>query len=291
MSKAEQRNIDAEGGANSTPQACVLLVDDDVTFLYALSEGLRVRLPSVNAVTCNEADKALRKIEKNDYDAIVTKVKMPCIDGQDLLVTIRERRPETPLLLLTRYQEYRIAVQALRSGAYDLIQKPIDWEYFINSLSSAIQRRQMKRLLWRNTTKQESLFNNQTLLAGIKVLVVDDDNDGRSFQEIALKGNGASVLAVDSVRAALEVLEQFDPDILVSDIRMPLLDGYSLVRKLRRSTSSSQDIPAIAVTAYSDEEELAQALRAGFQLQISKPVEPIVLVLAVATLTGRIKTL
>ena len=99
------------------------------------------------------------------------------------------------------------------------------------------------------------------------------------------------MLAVDSVRAALEVLEQFEPDILISDIRMPLLDGYSLVRKLRRSTSSSQDIPAIAVTAYSDEKELAQALRAGFQLQISKPVEPIVLVLAVATLTGRIKTL
>lgn len=291
MSKAEQRNIDADSGANSTTQARVLLVDDDVTFLYALSEGLHVRLPSVNTVICNSADKALRHLEKNDYDAIVTDVKMPCIDGLDLLVTIRERRPETPVLLLTGYQEYRIAVQALRSGAYDLIQKPIDWEYFINSLSSAIQRRQMKRLLWRNTTKQESLFDHQSLLIGVKVLVVDDDRDGREVQEIALKGNGASVLAVDSVRAALEVLEQFEPDILISDIRMPLLDGYSLVRKLRRSTSSSQDIPAIAVTAYSDEEELAQALRAGFQLQISKPVEPIVLVLAVATLTGRIKTL
>ncbi len=291
MSKTQQGNIDADSGANLTPQARVLLVDDDVTFLYALSEGLRVRLPSVNTVTCNSADKALRHIEKNNYDAIVTDVKMPCIDGLDLLVTIRERRPETPVLLLTGYQEYRIAVQALRSGAYDLIQKPIDWEYFINSLSSAIQRRQMKRLLWRNTTKQETLFDNQSLLIGVKVLVVDDDRDGRSVQEIALKGNGASVLAVDSVRAALEVLEQFDPDILVSDIRMPLLDGYSLVRKLRRSISSSQDIPAIAVTAYTDEEELAQALRAGFQLQIAKPVEPSILVLAVATLAGRIKTL
>ena len=88
MSKAEQRNIDAEGGANSTPQACVLLVDDDVTFLYALSEGLRVRLPSVNAVTCNEADKALRKIEKNDYDAIVTSRSCPSIHGILTLVTI-----------------------------------------------------------------------------------------------------------------------------------------------------------------------------------------------------------
>ena len=271
-----------------TTLACVLLVDDNVTFLYALSEALRLRLPQVNFVTCNSAFDALHQIDNTDYDAIVSDIKMPYMDGLDLLAAVRARRPETPTLLITGYEEYQLVVQALRGGAYDIIQKPIDWYYFMLSLTSAIHTRQVSSLR-ASAAMPESPLNNPTLLAHIKVLIVDDDLDGREMQSTALKHCGAEVLAVGSVEEAKKVFTQFGPDILVSDIRMPLEDGYSLLRKVRRLPAQlGGRIPAVAVTAYADEEQRAQALRAGYQLQIAKPVDPAILALAVARLTGQL---
>lgn len=274
--------------SDPTTNASVLLVDDNVTFLYALSEGLRIRLRHVNFVTCNSGLAALKQIEATDYDAIVSDIKMPNLDGLQLLSAIRKRRPSTPTLLITGYEEYSLAVQALRGGAYDIIQKPIDWDYFIASISSAIHTKQVNDLSSYKMTR-ESLLNNRTLLAGLKILIVDDDTDGRNFQSTVLSGCGAQVLAVGSVRKALEVFEQFDPDLLVGDIRMPLEDGYSLIRKVRRrKAKSGGDIPAISVTAYFNEEERVRALRAGYQIQIPKPLDPGVLALTVASVAGRI---
>ncbi len=271
-----------------TTLACVLLVDDNVTFLYALSEALRIRLPQVNFVTCDSPFKALSQIENTDYDAIVSDIKMPYMDGLELLAAIRGRRPETPTLLITGYEEYQLVVQALRGGAYDIIQKPIDWYYFMISLTSAIHTRHVSRLR-ANAAMPVSPLNNQTLLAHIKVLIVDDDKDGREMESTALKHCGAEVLAVSSVQSALAIFAHFGPDILVSDIRMPLEDGYSLIRRVRRLPAQlGGRIPAVAVTAYADEEQREQALRVGYQLQIAKPVDPDILALSVARLTGQL---
>lgn len=272
-----------------TALAHVLLVDNDETFLYALSEALRLRLPKLNFVTCNSAFEALSQIENTDYDAIVSDVKMPYMNGLDLLGAIRTRRPETPTLLITGYEEYQLAVQALRGGAYDIIQKPIDLDYLITSLISAIQTRKVSGLRANAAAMPESPLNNQTLLAGVKVLIVDDDTDGREMQSTALKECGAEVLAVSSVQEAMEVFVQFVPDILVSDIRMPLEDGYSLLRRVRRRPAQlGGGIPAVAVTAYADEEKREQALRVGYQFQMAKPLDPEILVLTVARLTGHL---
>jgi len=113
-------------------------------------------------------------------------------------------------------------------------------------------------------------------LAGITVLLVDDSDDGREMLEVALRGYGATVLAVDSAESAVQALEpgRLAPDVLVSDVGMPGRDGYELIRRVRSLAGAPGRIPAIAVTAYADPEDRIHALAAGFQMHLSKPVEP-----------------
>lgn len=120
-----------------------------------------------------------------------------------------------------------------------------------------------------------------TPLAGVQVLVVDDEADSRDFVTFVLEEAGAIVTAVGSAFAALEVFTS-QIDILVSDIGMPGMDGYMLIQQIRAlSIEQGGKIPAIALTAYAGEFDLQKALVAGFQKHISKPVEPEQLIEAV----------
>jgi signal transduction histidine kinase len=123
----------------------VLIVDDDLLLLEALPEVIHRRLPEALVETSPSAREALARIQRTDYDAIVTDIKMPDIDGLVLLSQIREIQSATPTLLITGHGEHDLAVSALRGGAFDFLQKPIDRDYFMASLSRAIQVRQLSR--------------------------------------------------------------------------------------------------------------------------------------------------
>jgi signal transduction histidine kinase len=129
---------------------------------------------------------------------------------------------------------------------------------------------------------------NPQLLSGMAVLVVEDEEDTREILVRALERSGAEVQAVASAAEALDLLERGLPDVLISDIGMPGEDGYSLLRKLRaRGPGRGAELPAAALTAYARSEDRVQALAAGFQTHIAKPVDPIELVGLVAKLVGR----
>jgi len=124
-----------------------------------------------------------------------------------------------------------------------------------------------------------------TDLAGIHVLVVDDDADMRELAAFTLTQSGAQVTTAASATQALTLLNQSVPDLLLCDIGMPEMDGYSLIRQIRKwSSEQGGMIPAIALTAYAGEINQQQALAAGFGMHISKPVEPEELVKAIARL-------
>jgi PAS domain S-box-containing protein len=125
--------------------ARILLVDDDTALLDALPEALRLRMNGIQIDTSETAVDALERIKQTDYDAIVSDVKMPGMDGLALLHEIRELRPSTPTLMITGHGERDLAVQALRGGAYDFVQKPIDRDYFVASLERAIELRRLER--------------------------------------------------------------------------------------------------------------------------------------------------
>src|SRR5213083_3131215 len=126
-------------------QAGVLIVDDDLALLQALPEALRLRMDGVTVDTADSAAAALNRMAARDYDAIVTDIKMPGMDGLELLAEIRMHRPDTPTLMITGHGEHDLVVRALRGGAYDFIPKPIDRDYFVASLRRAIEMRELSR--------------------------------------------------------------------------------------------------------------------------------------------------
>ncbi len=110
-------------------------------------------------------------------------------------------------------------------------------------------------------------------LAGLKVLVVDDEPDSRALIERLLQDWHANVVTAASAEEAMAILACDAPNLIVSDIGMPGTDGYALLRQIRALKDGRADIPAVAVTAYVRREDQAQAARAGFQAHLSKPVD------------------
>ena len=123
----------------------ILIVDDDRALLEALPRALKLRLDGIQIDTSDEAADALERIREIDYDAVVSDIKMPGLDGLEVLREIKKLRPKTPTLLITGHGEHDLAVQALRGGAYDFVQKPIDRDYFVASLERAIELRRLER--------------------------------------------------------------------------------------------------------------------------------------------------
>jgi CheY-like chemotaxis protein len=122
-------------------------------------------------------------------------------------------------------------------------------------------------------------------LAGLSVLVVDDDDESRAIVAEYLHGHEAVVLTASSAGQAFDLLGRERVDVLLADIAMPDEDGYSLIRRIRETAAPlTAAIPAAALTSFARDEDRQQALRAGFQLHLSKPVDPRSLVEAVANL-------
>ena len=125
-------------------------------------------------------------------------------------------------------------------------------------------------------------------LAGLKVLVVDDEADTRELIEEVLKECGAEVITSRSAAEAYTALDEHKPDILVSDLGMPDEDGYALIAKIRTlPREQGGQIPAAALTAYARAEDRMRVLRSGFQFHLPKPVDSAELVTVVASLAGR----
>jgi CheY-like chemotaxis protein len=123
-------------------------------------------------------------------------------------------------------------------------------------------------------------------LAGLTILVVEDDNDSRETLAHLLESVGAHVTAVSSTHDAVTAVERMRPDVLVSDLSMPGEDGYALVRQLRRTLASSEPrLVALAVTGLAAPEHRARALAAGFDVHLAKPVDPEALITFLASLS------
>lgn len=172
------------------------------------------------------------------------------------------------------------AIEALRIGVHDISK----YKQVVTQPAFALNREDIPVQV---ITPMPSL---PPALDGLQVLVVEDEADAREFITAVLESYGIRVTAVESAAAALEMLEQFRPDVLVSDIRMPNEDGYSLIRKVRElEARKGWHIPAAALTAYLDEDR-AKALAAGFESHLHKLAQPTQLTEMVTRLAGRAKS-
>src|SRR2546430_15830734 len=256
----------------------VLVVDDDPALLQALPETLRLRMSGVTVDTADSAAAALDRISARDYDAIVTDIRMPGMDGLALLAEILGRRPDTPTLMSTGHGEYDLAGRALRGGAYDFIQKPIDRDRFVASLHRAIEARALNR---RAKDHQLALERCAIELEKIaeklgreeaRVLIVDDDPALLQAlpETLRLRMSGVTVDTADSATAALDRIAAHDYDAIVTDIKMPGMDGLELLAEIR---AHRPDTPTLMITGHGEHALAIQALRGGAYDFIQKPID------------------
>jgi CheY-like chemotaxis protein len=125
-------------------------------------------------------------------------------------------------------------------------------------------------------------------LRDLRVLVVDDDADALDVASMLLRDRGADVRTATSAFRAFDIVKTWEPEVLVSDLAMPGEDGFMLLRAMRGAVGSGRSrLPAIAVTAYKTAENRMRALEAGFDLYLTKPVDPLELTAAVAEVARR----
>lgn len=123
----------------------VLIVDDDNALLHALPQTLALRMSHVQVDTAASAQEALQQMQEHAYDAIISDIKMPGMDGIALVEHLQQHSPEIPILLITGHGERDLVVRALRAGAYDFLEKPLERDYLVSSLQRALQTHQMRR--------------------------------------------------------------------------------------------------------------------------------------------------
>ena len=256
----------------------VLVVDDDPALLQALPDTLRIRIPGVTVDTADSAAAALERIAAAEYDAIITDIKMPGMDGIALLAEIRTRRLDTPILMITGHGAQSMAIEALRSGADDFIQKPIDRDYFVASLRRAIEAHALsRRVKNRELALKRCASELQQIAARVgceqpRVLIVDDDPALLQAlpQALRLRMGGVIVDTADSAAAALDQIGLHDYDAVVTDIKMPGMDGLALLAELR---SRRPDTPILMITGHGEYDLSVRALRSGAYDFIQKPID------------------
>jgi CheY-like chemotaxis protein len=125
-------------------------------------------------------------------------------------------------------------------------------------------------------------------LEGVRLVAVDDDRDALGLIREILSIAGADVHTADSGQSALDLMHDVHPHVLLADIGMPLMDGFELIGKVRSSKDPAvRAVEAAALTAYARSEDRAKALRSGFQIHLSKPIDPNELMAAIAALARR----
>src|SRR5213082_1214594 len=256
----------------------ILIVDDDPALLQALPEALRLRMDGVTVDVADSALAALAQIAALEYDVIVTDIKMPGMDGLALLAEIRRRQPDTPTLMITGHGEHDLAVQALRGGAYDFVQKPIDRDSFVALLDRAIRAHMLVRRVKERQAALEHCASELEQIAEkpwreqARVLIVDDDPALLQAlpQALRLRMDGVTVDTADSAAAALEQIDARDYDAIVTDIKMPGMDGLELLAEIR---THRPDTPILMITGYGELDLVVQALRAGAYDFIRKPID------------------
>jgi signal transduction histidine kinase len=142
---------------------------------------------------------------------------------------------------------------------------------------------------WKQRDQADDLDGDlsSSLLSGLRVLAVDDQQDTRDLIMLALMRYGADVRASDSASSALAAIAEWQPNVIVSDIGLPEMDGYDFMRELRRLEGEGKRIPAIALTGYAGAIDESKALNAGYELHFSKPINLGELVRAIAMLSGK----
>ena len=199
----------------------ILIVDDDFDFADSLAMVLESK--GYRTTIANSGEKAIALSDRHHFDVAFIDVQLNGMNGLESYLEIRRRLPAVKTFLMTGYSIEHLLLQTVREGVTDILRKPLDMNALLNRL--------------------------ENLSSGI-ILIADDDPDFLQSLENVLKRNGKIVISASNGQQALDKLRTQHVDLLLLDLRMPVLDGIETYQKLRKEGFT---LPVIMTTAYSIE--------------------------------------
>jgi len=279
----------------------VLLVDDEKDYVKAMAERMEMR--DVSSRVALSGDEALRMVDDEAPDVMVLDLRMPGIDGMEVLERVKREHPRVQVIMLSGHGSAREEAEARRLGAFDYLKKPTDtsdvlktvraaWkkglkflkdskEEFDRSMTAAALAEGGATEMARDTMREPRQAQAETpptpvshepgaSARALNVLFVDDEEDFvRTMAERMEMRDVGSEVALDGMQA-LRMLEDDLPDVMVLDLRMPGLDGMEVLRRVK---NAYPQVEVIIMTGHGSDRDEAEARRLGAYDYIRKPVD------------------
>ncbi|MFW6172918.1 MAG: response regulator [Elusimicrobiota bacterium] len=223
----------------------ILIVDDDKSIRLTMRGILRKEGYNVNVV--ENGYKALDELKNNSYDLALLDIKMPGINGVETFKEIKKISPETTVILMTAYAVEDLVQEALSEGAYTVLNKPLDMEKLINTISR-IKKKKM-------------------------VLIVDDEIGIRTSLSLNLEEGGLRVISAEDGKKAIDIISRKPADIVLMDIKLPDMDGIETIKKIREILPEGDMPEIIMMSGYDVNGKVKQAYSLGAKKFFKKPID------------------
>ena len=229
----------------------VLIVDDDRIIRKQLENELKRDF--FETFVAADGKTTLEIFGREKIDIVILDVKLPDIDGLELLKDIKEKKPDCEVIVITGVGSQEIAISSLRRGAIDYIEKPIDLDELVAALGRAVEKL---------SEREEFSYKN-------RLLVIDDEEEIVKRLTRVLGKEGYEVIGAFNGKDGLDVIQSSKIDVIITDIRMHDMDGIDVLKKAKKLY---RDIEGIVVTGFKDQELAIKSLRAGALDYLTKPI-------------------
>ncbi|SLM32523.1 hypothetical protein MTBBW1_750044 [Desulfamplus magnetovallimortis] len=234
----------------------ILLVDDEIKVLSAMKR--LILFEGWEVVHVPDGIKALELLEESQIDLVITDYRMPLMDGMELASIIKEKYKNIPVILLTAYTDRKLVLKAFEDKTISsIITKPWDEDTLLEKIRSFLSSK--------NGENNEAAKN-----VPIKVLVMEDDRMTRFLYENWIKPKRFELKIAISGKNGFEIYQSWKPDILIMDLGLPDLSGYSVLKKIRLELED-KDTPIIVATSRNDADDVKSCMNLGIQGYMIKP--------------------
>ncbi len=238
----------------------VLLVEDDEMARRSLKRVIDKE--GYETIIASDGEEGLNLFRSEKPAIVLTDIRMPRIDGMEVMYTVKDISPSTEIILITAYGDYDTAILALREGALDYLKKPVDLDQLILSLGRA----------------REKIAERRKISIKTSLLVLEDDKNTRDKLARVFEKEGYEVFTGQDGEEGIKIFSERKIDILLVDIKMPKKNGMEVLHEVKKL---SKDCEVIMLTGYGDEDTAIQAMRDGAINYIRKPMDLDQLILAI----------
>ena len=255
------------GEAGVQPQ--ILVMEDESSVAQGLEMILREQGYGVDLTMTGQG--ALDTLRHKDFDLLVADLRLPDMDGMDVIKRVKEKRPETEIVVITGYASPPSAIEAMKHGAADYLSKPFTEEQFISAVEEAISKGLLQPV---ELAPAEVMVNqvDETIRgeAGVQpqILVMEDESSVAQGLEMILREHGYGVDLAMTGQGALDTLSGKGFDLLVADLRLPDMDGMDVIKRVKRESPETE---IVVITGYADVSSAVEAMRRGVVDYLPKP--------------------